>query len=82
MNIEQLTLRTQPTTFGQVSYIQLKRLVEKAAEDGVLTREENEVIVAAMTSRDRPTAEMCTVFRQLQEQVWNGELVLEARSRR
>jgi hypothetical protein len=78
MNIEQLTLRTQKTAFGKVSYAQLKRLVERASDDGVLTCEENEVIIAAITSSDRPTAEMCGLFRQLQEQVWSGDLVLES----
>lgn len=81
MNIEQLTLRTKTTALGSSSYIQLKRLVEQVADDGVLTHEENEVIMAAMTSSDRLTAEMCRLFRQLQEQVWNGELVLEGRRR-
>lgn len=82
MNIEQLTLRTKANAYGSVSFAQVKRLVEQASDDGVLTREENEGILAAITRSDRPTAEMCGLFRQLQEQVWNGELVLEARRHR
>jgi len=79
MNIEQLSFGTKSMTSGTIAYIQLKRLVERASDDGVLTREEHQVIMTAITTCDRPTAEMCGLFRQLQEQVWNGELVLEGR---
>lgn len=77
MNIEQLTLRTRKTASGSSAYIRFEKLVAQVADDGVLTREENELVMVAMTSCDRPTAEMCSLFRQLQERVWNGELLLD-----
>ena len=79
MNVEQLSLRRTEPSSVTVAYARIRHLVELAADDGVLTREEDECIVAAMIHRDRPTAEMCGLFRQLQEQVWNGELTLEGR---
>jgi hypothetical protein len=77
MNIEQLTLRNKQPASSSGAYVHLKQIVERASDDGVLTREEDDVIMAVMVSSDRPTAEMCGLYRRLQEQVWNGELALE-----
>jgi hypothetical protein len=76
MRIERLANSTLEESGLAVSYTHVKRLVEKASADGLLTREEDEVILAAIVSRHGATAEMCALFRSLQEQVWNGELVL------
>jgi hypothetical protein len=76
MRIERLVNVTAEPSGTAISYSHVKRLVEEASADGLLTREEDEVIMAAIVSNHGATAEMCALFRRLQEQVWNGELVL------
>ena len=82
MNIESLFPQSSRTSYKTITYARVQQLVEWATDDGVLTREEDEVIMAAITHSDRPTAEMCRLFRELQEQVWDGELILEGRRHR
>jgi len=76
MRIEKYTHLTIVSIHHTVAYARVRRLVEQASADGTLTREENELIWAAIASPET-TAEMCALFRSLQEQVWNGELTLD-----
>ncbi|NER83633.1 MAG: hypothetical protein F6K42_29625 [Leptolyngbya sp. SIO1D8] len=77
MHIERSTppLSTFPTT--EIAYTRVQTLVEQASSDGRLSRDEDDVILAAIVSSQSPTAEMCGLFRSLQERVWDGELILD-----
>ena len=77
MNIERSTSASTGLPVQAMSYRHVKHLVEQASSDGLLTREEDDSILAAIVSSQSPTAEMCALFRALQEQVWDGELILE-----
>jgi hypothetical protein len=77
MNIEQLHSHTSGSTTAVTIYQRVETLVVQAATDGVLTREEETAIVTAITRSGRPTAAVCRLYRLLQEQVWDGELLLD-----
>lgn len=78
MNIEQLHHHASTPTTEVTIYQRVEALVVQAASDGELTREEETAIVAAITRPgSRPTAEVCRLYRLMQERVWDGELMLE-----
>ena len=77
MNIEQLSKHPNVSPTEVTIYQRVEALVVQAASDGELTREEETAIVAAITRPgDHPTADVCRLYRRLQERVWDGELVL------
>ncbi len=78
MQIEKMHPDSPETFAGEIqTYAHLKSLVEQVSADGRLTRDEDEVIMSAIVASQHPTAEMCALFRSLQEKVWSGELRLE-----
>ena len=79
MNIEQLSRHTRVSTTEVTIYQRVEALVVQAARDGELTREDEIAIVAAITRPgSRPTADVCRLYRMMQERVWDGELMLES----
>ncbi len=78
MNIEQLTIHTHSKTATVSVYQRLEALMVQAARDGQLTYEEEETIIANMVYAGKPTADICGLFRRLQEQVWDGALILDS----
>lgn len=77
MNIEQLTLPTRRQSTPGSVYQRVEALMTQAARDGRLTAAEEEIIVAAITCPGQPNADICGLFRRLQERVWDGELKLD-----
>ena len=78
MNIEQLTLHAHNKASTGSVYQRVEALMVHAARDGQLTYEEEEIIIAAITRSGKPTAEICGLFRRMQERVWDGELILDS----
>ena len=79
MNIEQLSARTTFRNTASSTYQKVEALVLQAASDGQITHEEATSIKAAMLRSGQITPAMCSLFRRLQERVWDGELILDAR---
>jgi|GEM_PF-2559171 len=77
MNIEQLHKHISGKTIEVTVYQRVEALVVQAASDGEITCEEETAIVAALTRTGRPTAEVCRLYRLMQERVWDGELLLD-----
>ncbi|NEQ46023.1 MAG: hypothetical protein F6K00_21760 [Leptolyngbya sp. SIOISBB] len=77
MNIEQLALHVHKKAAAGAAYQKIEALMVNAARDGQLTYADEEMIVATMTRSGRPTADICGLFRRLQERVWDGELRLD-----
>ncbi|MBO9999600.1 MAG: hypothetical protein J7641_11435 [Cyanobacteria bacterium SID2] len=54
-------------------------LVEKARralEDGVVSRDERDSIVAAIYADGKVSVEECELFRTIQEKIWQGEILI------
>ena len=79
MNIEQLSAHTPNLSAPASAYQKVEALVRQAASDGQITSEEEHTIKAAMLQSGQITPAMCSLFRHLQERVWNGELTIPAR---
>jgi hypothetical protein len=75
MNIEQLSARNATIS----TYQKVEALMVQAASDGQITCAEETSIKAAMLQSKPITPELCRLFRHLQERVWDGELLLDAR---
>ncbi len=56
---------------------QIKTMIERALADGRLSRQESEAIKAAIYSDKKVTKEESQLFRELQNQIFNGDIVLE-----
>jgi hypothetical protein len=56
---------------------QIKELIERALCDGRLSRGESEQIKAAIYHNKKITPEQAQLFRELQDKVWKGEILLE-----
>ncbi|RZM79445.1 hypothetical protein [Leptolyngbya iicbica] len=80
MNIEQLSIRTATRSAPHSICHTVEALMVQAASDGQITHEEETSIKAAMLRSGHITPEMCRLFRQMQERVWDGELTLEERN--
>ncbi len=63
-------------------YRHVQTLVEGAIALGRLSRQQEDRILRAILLEHPPTAALCGLFRQLQEQVWQGSLALDGGDRR
>lgn len=55
----------------------VERLIAGAIAGGRLSRQQEDAILIAITIEHPPTAELCSLFRQLQERVWQADLLLD-----
>ena len=55
----------------------LQTLVEQALADGVLSRQEREEIFAAALGSNTISEKSVTLWRQIQEQIWRGEIQID-----
>jgi hypothetical protein len=56
---------------------QIKTMIERALADRRLSRLESDSIKAAIYSDKKVTPEEAELFRHLQEQIWNGDVIIE-----
>ncbi len=54
----------------------LARRAKKALEDGVISRQERDEIVAAIYADGKVSVEECAIFRSIQEKIWLGEVMI------
>lgn len=54
----------------------LARRAKKALEDGVISRQERDEIVAAIYADGKVSVEECFIFRSIQEKIWSGEVMI------
>ncbi|TVP61377.1 MAG: hypothetical protein EA342_21035 [Leptolyngbya sp. LCM1.Bin17] len=52
-------------------------MIDRATATGRLTRQDEELIWAALVNGRQPAPEKCALFRQMQERVWQAELHLD-----
>ncbi len=55
----------------------IKALIEQALADGSLSREEDEMIKAAIAADNVVTEEEMKLYRELQQQVFEGDIKIE-----
>ncbi|MEB3274866.1 MAG: hypothetical protein ACO4AI_01625 [Prochlorothrix sp.] len=68
---------TPATTADQDQIEKVRRTIEQALADGVLSREENDQILSTIYSDGKVTQAECELFRVLQEKIWRGEVSLD-----
>lgn len=56
---------------------QIRIKIERALADGRISRQESEDIKAAIYADKKVTKEEAQLFRELQNQIFNGDVVLE-----
>ncbi|GBF81091.1 hypothetical protein [Aphanothece sacrum] len=56
---------------------QIKTMIERALADKRLSPLESDSIKAAIYSDKKVTPEEAELFRNLQEQIWNGDVIIE-----
>lgn len=54
----------------------LAKRAQKALEDGVISRQERDEIVAAIYADGKVSVEECAIFRSIQEKIWLGEVII------
>ncbi|MCC5896676.1 MAG: hypothetical protein EA395_07475 [Phormidium sp. GEM2.Bin31] len=54
----------------------LAQRAKKALEDGVISRQERDEIVAAIYADGKVSVEECAIFRSIQEKIWLGEVII------
>jgi hypothetical protein len=54
----------------------LAKRAKKALEDGVISRQERDEIVAAIYADGKVSVEECAIFRSIQEKIWLGEVII------
>ncbi len=55
----------------------IKKMIERAIADGSLSRQEDEDIKAAIFSDGKVTEEEMKLYRELQKQVFDGDIIME-----
>ncbi len=65
------------TLSAQDGLHQLQQLIARSTATGILDRQDEAAILAALAKPPRYSPEKCEVFRQLQERVWQAELHLD-----
>lgn len=55
----------------------IKKMIERALADGKLSRQEDEDIKAAIFSDGKVTEEEMKLYRELQKQVFDGDILME-----
>lgn len=66
-----------PTVSHRDDLRQLQRLIERSTATGILDRQDESAIWAALAKPPCYSIEKCELFRQLQERVWQAELRLD-----
>ncbi|MEB3162582.1 MAG: hypothetical protein VKK80_05085 [Prochlorothrix sp.] len=67
-----------PSTVVDPSQVEkVRRTIEQALADGVVSREENDQILATLYANGKVSQEECELFRVLQEKIWRGEVALD-----
>ena len=56
---------------------EIKQMIERALADGRLSSQENEDIVAAIFADHQVTEEEMKLYRELQKQVFEGDVIIE-----
>jgi hypothetical protein len=56
---------------------QIRRMIQRALADGRLSRQESEAIKVAIYSDGKVTPEEVKMFRELQDKVWKGEIMID-----
>ncbi|MGC9505224.1 hypothetical protein [Baaleninema sp.] len=54
----------------------LSEQAKRALEDGVISREERDALVAAIYADGKVSVEECAIFREIQEKIWQGEILI------
>ncbi|OAB58062.1 hypothetical protein AY600_17095 [Phormidium willei BDU 130791] len=54
----------------------LAKRAKQALEDGVISRQERDEIVAAIYADGKVSVEECAIFRSIQEKIWLGEVII------
>lgn len=69
--------RYQPLSdIEQQALSDLAQRAKKALEDGVISRQERDEIVAAIYADGKVSVEECAIFRSIQEKIWLGEVII------
>ncbi|WP_219729953.1 hypothetical protein [Sodalinema gerasimenkoae] len=69
--------RHQPLSeMEQQALSDLAKRAKKALEDGVISRQERDEIVAAIYADGKVSVEECAIFRSIQEKIWLGEVII------
>lgn len=55
----------------------IKQIIERALADGRLSRQENDDIKAAIWSDGKVTEDEMKLYRELQQQIFEGEIMIE-----
>ncbi len=55
----------------------IKEMIDRALADGRLSRLESESIKNAIYSNNKVTSDEARLFRQLQEKIWQGEVIID-----
>lgn len=55
----------------------IKEIMERALADGMLSKAESDIIKRAIYAKGQVIPEQIELFRQLQEKVWHGQVLLE-----
>ncbi|WP_017661711.1 hypothetical protein [Baaleninema simplex] len=54
----------------------LAEQAKRALEDGVVSREERDALIAAIYADGKVSVEECAIFREIQEKIWDGEILI------
>lgn len=54
----------------------LARRAKKALENGIISRQERDEIVAAIYADGKVSVEECAILRSIQEKIWLGEVII------
>jgi hypothetical protein len=55
----------------------VRQAIERALADGYLSRLESDSIKTAIYQDKQVTKEECRLFRELQQKIWQGEVILD-----
>lgn len=55
----------------------VRQAIERALADGYLSRLESDSIKTAIYQDKQVTKEECKLFRELQQKIWQGEVILD-----
>ncbi|EAZ91052.1 hypothetical protein [Crocosphaera chwakensis] len=55
----------------------IKKIIERALADGRLSSQEDEDIKAAIRSDQKVTEEAMKLYRELQQQIFEGEIIID-----
>ncbi|MDC0832718.1 hypothetical protein CKA32_004564 [Geitlerinema sp. FC II] len=54
----------------------LAEQAKRVLEDGVVSREERDALIAAIYADGKVSVEECAIFREIQEKIWDGEILI------